>query len=133
VPKPRLTVAQILAWADAHRRRTGRWPGQTSGPVAGVPGQTWAAVVEALRRGLRGLPEGDTLARLLARERGVAPRRGGPRTAARRQAAELRAAGLSLAEIGRRLGVSKQRVHQLLHQPGTLPEGAPHDHHNHAP
>jgi hypothetical protein len=24
--RPTLTVAQILRWADAHRRRTGRWP-----------------------------------------------------------------------------------------------------------
>jgi hypothetical protein len=35
-----LTVKQILAWAKAHRRRTGRWPSAASGPVAEVPGQT---------------------------------------------------------------------------------------------
>ena len=69
-----LTVEQILAWADAHRARTSRWPGAGTGGVAGVPGQSWAAINEALRRGLRGLPGGDTLAGLLDRHRG--PRHG---------------------------------------------------------
>jgi hypothetical protein len=36
---PPLTEAQILAWADAHRGRTGRWPGAHSGPVPGAPGR----------------------------------------------------------------------------------------------
>jgi hypothetical protein len=36
-----LTVAQILARADRHRRRTGRWPGRDSGRVAGAAGETW--------------------------------------------------------------------------------------------
>jgi hypothetical protein len=44
--------------------------------VAGVPGQSWAATDEALRRGLRGLPGGDTLAGLLDRHRGPRHRRG---------------------------------------------------------
>jgi hypothetical protein len=35
----------------------------------------------------------------------------------RRQAAELRAQGLSLAEVGRRLGVTKQAADQLLRPP----------------
>jgi hypothetical protein len=41
-----------------------------------------------------------------------------PAKAARRlaQARALRAQGLSLAEVGRRLGVSKQRVHHLLRE-----------------
>ena len=37
----------------------------------------------------------------------------------RRKMAELRAKGLTFEEIGRRLGVSKQRVGQLLHSIGT--------------
>lgn len=41
----------------------------------------------------------------------------------RELAAELRASGLSLAEVGRRLGVSKQRVHQLLRSPRRGPVG----------
>ena len=71
---PPLTEGQILAWADAHRARTGGWPSANTGGVAGVPGQSWAAIDEALRCGLRGLPGGDTLARLLGRHRG--PRHG---------------------------------------------------------
>jgi hypothetical protein len=67
---PRLTGGQVLRWADAHRRRTGRWPSADSGPVAGVSGQTWQGVNKALVRGLRGLPGGSSLARLLAERRG---------------------------------------------------------------
>jgi hypothetical protein len=70
LPKPHLTVAKILAWADSHRARTGRWPSCTGGRVRGAPGETWVNVNQALRLGLRGLPGGDTLPRLLARERG---------------------------------------------------------------
>jgi hypothetical protein len=68
--RPALTVAQILAWCDAHRARTGRWPSAGSGTVEGAPGEMWFNVNQALLRGLRGLPGGDSLARLLARERG---------------------------------------------------------------
>jgi hypothetical protein len=109
-------VAQVLAWADAHRRRTGSWPAQQSGPVRGAEGETWLALSEALRRGLRGLPEGETLARLLRRERGAPERRGRPPRADPGEAARLRAASLTLAEVGKRLGVSRQAVHFLLHR-----------------
>lgn len=68
---PRLTPALILRWADAHHRRTGRWPVQASGPVSGVPGQTWSAIDIALSVGVRGLPGGSSLAQLLAEKRGV--------------------------------------------------------------
>jgi hypothetical protein len=68
--KPRLSVVQILAWADAHHERTGRWPAARRGTVAEAPGLTWGAVDRALRRGLPGLPAGGSLARLLARHRG---------------------------------------------------------------
>src|SRR5262249_4903072 len=69
--RPLLTVAQILAWADAHRARTGRWPRRDSGPVAGAPGEDWANIRQALDKGLRGLPGGQTLAQLLAQHRGA--------------------------------------------------------------
>ena len=55
--RPPLRIKRILAWADAHYQRTGRWPSQTSGPIAEAPGETWLAVHTALRVGLRGQPE----------------------------------------------------------------------------
>jgi hypothetical protein len=71
---PRLTVEQILAWADAFHKRTGEWPQQDTAPQI-IPGslfgEKWQAVDDALRRGLRGLSGGSSLARLLAERRGV--------------------------------------------------------------
>jgi hypothetical protein len=64
---PRLTVEMILRWADAHRAVRGRWPGVHCGPVLSAPGETWVAVNDALWRGTRGLPGGDSLFRLLVR------------------------------------------------------------------
>jgi hypothetical protein len=62
---PDLTEARILAWAQAHRRRTGRWPAQASGPLAEAPCEVWGNLDAALREGRRGLPGGSSLARLL--------------------------------------------------------------------
>jgi hypothetical protein len=77
--KPPLSVARILGWADSHRARTTRWPSCTDGQVHGAPGETWVNVSQALRLGLRGLPGGDTLRRLLRRSgRKVPERRGRP-------------------------------------------------------
>jgi hypothetical protein len=76
---PRLTERRIRAWARAHRARSGTWPTENSGAVVGTNGEVWANVNQALREGLRGLPGGDTLARLLARGGAPAirrPRRG---------------------------------------------------------
>src|SRR5262245_61677913 len=70
---PALTTEQILAWADAHHARTGEWPRQRSGPVPEAPGLSWAGIDQALRYGRRGLPGGDSLARLLARRFRTAP------------------------------------------------------------
>jgi hypothetical protein len=79
---PRLTKGRILAWADAHHRRTGEWPTSKTGPVEGQPGETWYKVNLSLGLGCRGLPGGDTLARLLRRSgRHVPERRGRPRKA----------------------------------------------------
>jgi hypothetical protein len=66
-----LSIPQILAWADAFRARTGRWPRVTSGPVAEAPGEKWRNIDVDLSKGLRGLPGGSSLSRVLARERGV--------------------------------------------------------------
>jgi hypothetical protein len=60
-----LTGDAIRAWAERHRVRTGRWPTASSGPVADAPGETWAGIDQALVRGLRGLPGGQSLSRLL--------------------------------------------------------------------
>jgi hypothetical protein len=68
---PRLTVEGILAWADAHHKRGGEWPGNKSGPIAEAPGETWMAADMALRKGLRGLLGGSSLAMLLAEHRNV--------------------------------------------------------------
>ncbi len=72
---PCLTIEQILAWADAHRAATGRWPSSHSGTVAEGSEETWAVVNMALYKGLRGLPGGSSLVRLLAKRRPVRPRR----------------------------------------------------------
>jgi hypothetical protein len=74
---PRLSVAEILAWADAHHAAVGRWPSVASGPVrtASYP-ITWATIDNALRHGCRGLPRGQSLSRLLREHRGHQPKMG---------------------------------------------------------
>ena len=67
---PPLTVGQITTWAEIHKATTGNWPTAHSGKIYDTSGETWAAVHSALAGGLRGLPGGDSLARLLARECG---------------------------------------------------------------
>ena len=69
--RPDLTVDQVLAWADAHRAATGRWPTNTSGPVDGTPGEKWVNLDVAFRHGRRGLPRGTSLSRLIAKHRGA--------------------------------------------------------------
>jgi hypothetical protein len=68
---PRLTEARVLRWARAHRKRTGRWPSEGAGRVLGTQGEVWRNIDAALRDGTRGLPGGDSLARLLQRRAGA--------------------------------------------------------------
>jgi hypothetical protein len=68
---PPLTPEQVVTWARRHRRQTGQWPTRTSGEVPGEVGESWSAINNALYRGLRGLPGGSSLARLLAQRCGV--------------------------------------------------------------
>lgn len=70
---PRLTIRQILAWADEYHQRTGNWPKQGSKPeiIPNSNGENWQAISQALRNGLRGLPKVGSLADLLAKRRGV--------------------------------------------------------------
>jgi hypothetical protein len=67
---PCFSVKQILAWVDAHHRRTGNWPTTTSGLIVDAPGVTWLAVHKALCNGGRGLPGGSSLARFMGEHRG---------------------------------------------------------------
>jgi hypothetical protein len=75
---PPLSIPEILAWADEYHRITGGWP-RAKLPPKGLPlGESWTAVNRALGEGLRGLPGGDTLARLLQKHRGVRNKQGLP-------------------------------------------------------
>ncbi len=67
---PRLTIEQILKWADTHKKVSGEWPNEKSGKVAGT-GETWSRINAALKVGLRGLVAGSSLAKLLAEHRGL--------------------------------------------------------------
>lgn len=75
---PRLSLRQILAWADAHHQRFGKWPISESGEVSDASGETWKAVDLALRHGRRGLSGGSSLAKSLATRRAVRNNRGLP-------------------------------------------------------
>jgi hypothetical protein len=67
--RPPLTVAQVLAWADAYHAAHGHWPSSHSGPVAGIALTTWKGIDHMLRKGFRGLPGGSSLSRLLDEHR----------------------------------------------------------------
>jgi hypothetical protein len=66
-----LTKKKILAWADAHHERTGKWPNVNSGAVMDAPGEKWDLIDNALRQGHRGQPGGSSLLLLLVKKRGV--------------------------------------------------------------
>jgi hypothetical protein len=59
-----LTEEQILAWAEEHKQKTGKYPTRRSGPIPNTK-DSWNAVDTALSKGRRGLPGGSTLAALL--------------------------------------------------------------------
>jgi hypothetical protein len=114
---PPLTEQKVLRWAKHHHKVTGSWPNSCGGAVLAAPGEDWRYVDHALREGQRGLPGGSSLARLLTRHLGRKPPtvpKGRPDSQRRRQAQELRAQGLSLTQIGERMGCTKQNVCQLL-------------------
>jgi len=66
-----LTITEILRWADAYRETAGKWPTVKSGDIMGTIGENWGLVDQSLRKGLRGLQGGSSLAKLLAAERGA--------------------------------------------------------------
>ena len=63
---------QILGWADAYKLASAEWPKRNSGLVTDAD-ETWAGIYSALNLGLRGLPGGSSLAKLLAEQRGARP------------------------------------------------------------
>jgi superfamily II DNA or RNA helicase len=69
--KPRISLEQILAWADEHYAKHSVWPCQTSGTIPGTL-ETWAGINHALERGHRGLNvSGYSIAKILQEHRGV--------------------------------------------------------------
>jgi hypothetical protein len=87
---PPLSIARILQWADLHHGRTGQFPTADSGQIADAPGETWANIDQALRKGLRTLPGGSSLAQLLTEHRGVRNRKKRNRSARKTGAAAWR-------------------------------------------
>ena len=69
----KLTIAEILKWADDYFSRNGRWPSRQSGGIRGEQGLCWRNIDHMLRRGKRGLPGGSSLKHLLLAERGRVP------------------------------------------------------------
>jgi hypothetical protein len=67
--REKLTVNLVLSWARLHRRRTGSWPTENSGPIPESTGDTWHAVDAALRKGSRGLRGGSSVFRLIEQYR----------------------------------------------------------------
>ncbi len=59
-----LTIQGIVAWAQAHRARTGKWPNVSSGAIPESPGDTWRQIQYALDHSVRGLPGGSSLVKL---------------------------------------------------------------------
>jgi hypothetical protein len=67
---PRLAAKQVVAWAQAHHERTGRWPNAHSGRVVGSNGENWGSINNLLREGGRGFPGGSSLSSFLAKHCG---------------------------------------------------------------
>lgn len=61
-----LTEALIVEMAQDFKAKRGRRPSQNE-QARTRSGDAWAAIHEALKAGVRGLPGGDTLPRLLSR------------------------------------------------------------------
>ena len=66
-----ITEEEILAWADLHYDRHGKWPTINAGDIPDAPGTNWRIVSHCLSDGGRGLPGGSSLPRFLKEHRGV--------------------------------------------------------------
>jgi hypothetical protein len=101
----KLTIPEILAWADAHHAATGRWPSAHSGPIKAAPyPETWRAVDVGLSGGGRGLPGGSSLSRLLQEQRGYTPKM--KLEGARAREEKSRAIHTARSQIGGRVTLS---------------------------
>ena len=61
---PAITVQQILTWADEHLQANDAWPNQNAGQIPETE-EKWQNINACLLVGLRGLPGGSSLAKLL--------------------------------------------------------------------
>jgi DNA-binding CsgD family transcriptional regulator len=117
-PAKPLTIEQIIAWAEDHHQRTGKWPTQTSGPVLAAPGETWAAINQALRSGLRGLPR-SSLSKVL-REQFRLPERRGKKPLFNRDEAfticRKRLSGYTLKELAEDYEVTINTIYNYLNK-----------------
>jgi len=71
--RPKLTIDQVLKWADEHHSATGNWPNQTSGPIQGTS-ETWRGVNMALSKGQRGFSARSSVVQLLIDHGRLPPR-----------------------------------------------------------
>lgn len=60
MPRPPLSIEQVLAWADARHARTGKYPVAHSGPVHEAPDETWLNINQAMSAGKRGFKRRQT-------------------------------------------------------------------------
>jgi len=65
------SVQQILAWADAHHQRTGRWPSPKGKRTLAGNGWSWAAIDHIIQRRGCGIDGVRTLVQLLQLRRGA--------------------------------------------------------------
>ncbi len=86
---PPLTKKQVLAWAEAHIKRTGQRPAHNAGLIPKSDGVTWRHIHDALRLGQRGLPSSGSLAEFFNANRLKASQR--PHPQARRGPLSLKA------------------------------------------
>lgn len=68
---PDLTIDTIVKWVSEWHKRERKYPTTESGEIPGSNGETWSAIAQALRNGIRGLPSDKSLPQLIAEHFGV--------------------------------------------------------------
>src|SRR5688572_22086291 len=83
MPRSKLSIKQILQWADTYYEEYGAWPmaysKRTIPHIRPGVDEKWINISHSLRRGRRGLRPGGSLARLLAQYRGKRNRKALPK------------------------------------------------------